>query len=248
MTCPRCGAPVGSAGHRCQFCSAELLVRACPRCFARIFHGHSHCPHCGVGVEAPAQANPDGSPRVRACPRCAGGTQLVARLIAGVLLDECPACCGVWLDAGAVDRVVRERREQSLSTLRQVLGPSQGLVGDPAGAPAQPARMYIRCPDCDQIMNRVNFARRSGILLDVCRAHGTWFDAAELPRVVEFVLKGGVEDSQRREIQELREQARRAAADAEAARSRAAWAGDPAHDLQVDLFGSALGLIGRLLT
>ena len=34
--------------------AAALLVRACPRCFARIFHGHTHCPHCGVTVTEPA--------------------------------------------------------------------------------------------------------------------------------------------------------------------------------------------------
>jgi hypothetical protein len=66
--------------------------------------------------------------------------------------------------------------------------------------------------------------------------------------VVDFVMKGGVEESQRREIESLREQTRRASADAEAARSRAAWAGTPGYEPSgVDLLGSALGLIGRLL-
>ncbi len=50
------------------------------------------------------------------------------------------------------------------------------------------------------------------------------------------------------EIESLREQARRASADAEAARSRAAWAGTSGYEPQVDLFGAGLGLIGRLLT
>jgi Zn-finger nucleic acid-binding protein len=252
LACPNCGAAAGPGSHECQFCRAELLVRACPRCFARIFHGHSHCPHCGVTVGVPAHAAPDGSTRPRACPCCAGSPALVARLVGGVLLDECPTCRGVWLDSAAVDRIVRERQEHSMSTLRQMAGPA---LSDPAvppsaatGAPAGQRRMYIQCPDCDQVMNRVNFARRSGIILDVCRGHGTWFDASELGRVVDFVMKGGVEDSQKREIEELREQARRAAANAEAARGRAAWAGEPGYEPGVDLFGSALGLIGRLLT
>jgi Zn-finger nucleic acid-binding protein len=164
----------------------------------------------------------------------------------------------VWLDAAAVDRIVRERQESSLSTLRQMTPPSADLSGDgprylgnapPTPAYAQQRSMYIACPDCGQMMNRVNFARQSGIILDVCRAHGTWFDSSELERVVEFVMKGGVEASQRREVEELREQARRAAADAEAARSRSAWAGSSSYiEPDVDLFGAALGLIGRLLT
>ncbi|HTE56351.1 MAG TPA: zf-TFIIB domain-containing protein [Kofleriaceae bacterium] len=262
LSCPGCGAAVGSGAHECQFCRTELLVRACPRCFARIFHGHTHCPHCGVTVGVAAHANPDGSITARTCPACPESPALLARLIGDVLLDECSTCHGVWLDAAAVDRLVRERQERSLSTLRQMGAVSPDLAdephrsaaspapaGQPAAVPGQPPgrAMYIECPDCDQIMNRVNFARRSGIILDVCRAHGTWFDASELGRVVDFVMKGGVEDSQRREIEELREQARRAASDAAAARTRAAWAGEPGAEHRVELFGSALGLIGRLL-
>jgi len=267
LSCPNCGAMVETGGHQCQFCRAELLMRACPRCFARIFHGHSHCPHCGVTVDVPAHANPDGSTTARQCPSCAAGAaqSLLARLVGDVLLDECPECHGVWLDSAALDRVVRERREKSLSTLRQMTPPAPGLAGaaqpqESAGAPqattqgaapmpGQPPgrRLYINCPDCGQGMNRVNFARRSGVILDVCRGHGTWFDATELERVVDFVMKGGVEESQRREIEDLREQARRAAADAEAARSRAAWSADATYEPRVDLFGAALGLIGRLL-
>ena len=251
LSCPGCGAMVGVREHDCQFCRTELLVRACPRCFARIFHGHHHCPHCGVTVGVPAHVNPDGSTSARTCPACPARPALLARLIGDVLLDECPGCRGVWLDAGAVDRLVRERMSESLSTLRQMTAtPSGGMEAvspDAAGGPSQPGRaMYIRCPDCEQVMNRVNFARRSGVILDVCRGHGTWFDPTELGRVIDFVMKGGVEESQRREIADLREQARRAAGDAEAARTRAAWAGEPGYS--DDTFSSALGLIARFLS
>lgn len=37
-------------------------------------------------------------------------------------------------------------------------------------------------------MNRVAFARASGIVVDVRGAHGTWFDAGELTRAVVFVV------------------------------------------------------------
>jgi DNA phosphorothioation-dependent restriction protein DptG len=41
-------------------------------------------------------------------------------------------------------------------------------------------------------MSRRNFARRSGILIDVCEAHGVWFDKGERDRLIEFVELGGV--------------------------------------------------------
>jgi Zn-finger nucleic acid-binding protein len=42
-------------------------------------------------------------------------------------------------------------------------------------------------------MTRMNFGRHSGIVVDVCRSHGTWFDRGELDAVLEFVRAGGIE-------------------------------------------------------
>ncbi len=38
------------------------------------------------------------------------------------------------------------------------------------------------------MMSRVNFARVSGVILDVCRSHGAWFDSGELEEVRRFVV------------------------------------------------------------
>lgn len=273
LTCPNCGAPVGPHASSCQYCRAELLVRACPRCFARIFQGYDHCPHCGAEVATPARANPDGTARKRDCPRCAGDPQLLmAHLIGGVLLDECPTCHGVWLDSAAVDRVLRERGEEANHVLKEMSAPASELAVADATGPIDPGtaaierqatpepailttpvpmRVYISCPDCGTTMNRVNFARRSGIIVDVCRDHGTWFDDTELPRVIEFVLKGGVEESARKDAQQALEDARRARAEAEATRlvTSTTAMGRPfdTYDRRFDLFGNALGAIARLL-
>jgi Zn-finger nucleic acid-binding protein len=50
---------------------------------------------------------------------------------------------------------------------------------------------YLMCPMCTRPMTRQNFARRSGILVDVCPPHGTWFDAGESRAVAEWVAQGG---------------------------------------------------------
>jgi Zn-finger nucleic acid-binding protein len=54
-------------------------------------------------------------------------------------------------------------------------------------------------------MNRVNFGKRSGVIVDVCKGHGTWFDAGELTRAIEFVARGGLEETERRDQEELRQ-------------------------------------------
>ena len=67
---------------------------------------------------------------------------------------------------------------------------------------------YVPCPTCAKLMNRVNFGKQSGIILDCCAAHGTWFDADELRRVVEFVRDGGLDRARTHERLRLAEERR----------------------------------------
>jgi hypothetical protein len=46
-------------------------------------------------------------------------------------------------------------------------------------------------------------------VVDVCRDHGTWFDADELRRIVEFIRAGGVETARERERVHLEAERRR---------------------------------------
>jgi Zn-finger nucleic acid-binding protein len=52
-------------------------------------------------------------------------------------------------------------------------------------------------------MNRNNFAKISGIIIDSCKEHGVWFDADELPKIIEFIRKGGMEYSRQKEKAQL---------------------------------------------
>ena len=58
-------------------------------------------------------------------------------------------------------------------------------------------------------MNRVNFARCSGVVVDICKQHGTWFDRDELSRIVEFIHGGGLNASRAKEKIEIAEQRER---------------------------------------
>lgn len=249
LECPRCGGDVPPDVHDCQYCSAHLKVRACPRCFAKVFEGCKHCNQCGTRIDAPAHAHANGVASTRVCPRCDSDPQLDARLVGDVLLDECPQCHGVWLDVTAVERVIRERRQSSVS---EILGMAPRAGQPVASNPSfDTNRMYLKCPDCEQVMNRVNFGRRSGIIVDVCKPHGTWFDANELPRIVEFVSRGGLEAAEQRRLEEMKEEARRAKS--QAAMSTAGSGtmsfgfrrSSAVHN--VTLFGGLLGAIGSAL-
>ena len=55
-------------------------------------------------------------------------------------------------------------------------------------------------------MNRSNFARASGVIIDICKQHGIWFDAGELPKIIEFIQKGGMEIARQREKMAIRDE------------------------------------------
>jgi len=58
-------------------------------------------------------------------------------------------------------------------------------------------------------MNRVNFGRLSGTVVDVCRGHGTFLDAGELHAIVRFIQQGGLDRARERQLQDLKEQEER---------------------------------------
>jgi len=72
-----------------------------------------------------------------------------------------------------------------------------------------PAKIfYAPCPECTQLMNRINFARCSGVIVDICKRHGIWFDRDELSRIIEFIREGGLEASRAKEKPGLEDERR----------------------------------------
>jgi Zn-finger nucleic acid-binding protein len=192
LTCPQCGAPVAPDARTCPYCSTVLALVACPSCFAQVFEGASHCSHCGAAVKRAEATAAEG-----ACPRC--HTRLAAARVGSVTLGECGDCGGVWLDAESFERICREREQQAA-----VLAAPQR----PPAKPVPPPEGYLPCPTCHRLMNRLNFAHVSGVVVDVCRGHGTWFDAHELRRIVEFLRDGGLERVRAREREDLADERR----------------------------------------
>ena len=58
--------------------------------------------------------------------------------------------------------------------------------------------VYRSCPSCGKVMNRRNYGRVSGVVLDMCKTCGVWFDADELAAIVRWVEDGGLDSSRAR--------------------------------------------------
>jgi hypothetical protein len=57
-------------------------------------------------------------------------------------------------------------------------------------------------------MNRTNYGHLSGVVVDVCKEHGLWFDRDKLQGVLKFIEGGGLERGRQRELAELEEKRR----------------------------------------
>lgn len=202
------------ADVRCPYCSHACppLVRICPSCDVRLENvrcagcyslqapGAFTCARCKRSLELEPLLDPTDAP----CPRCRHPLE-VASEAAGERDDrvrECPRCGGIFVPREALAELLARAEVHGAISVVQ-----RGTTPD--------AVTYPPCPLCHVPMNRVNFGRVSGVIVDVCKAHGTWFDAGELTRVLAFVAGGGRAKTRAREARE--EQERAAAAKAQAA-------------------------------
>lgn len=196
LNCPNCGAGVESDRTLCQFCKTRLKTVGCTKCFGLMFEGSRFCGHCGA-IAAPVEVKLD--EEAGDCPRCR--TALEHIQINDVGLRGCTKCDGVWMDVETFENVCADGERRSA-----VLGYYKGRSTIPE---TRTKVAYVPCPDCGQLMNRNNFARASGVIVDICKQHGVWFDADELPAIIGFIQNGGMELARQREKNEIQDERNR---------------------------------------
>lgn len=125
-----------------------------------------------------------------------------------LFLADCVSCHGLWVGRETIERLVTSRADD---TILLALAPGVGAQNAAGQSVGQGQVRYRPCPECLSLMNRVNYARISGIIMDVCKEHGTWFDAHELPALLEFVRRGGLDVARQREVRSLADERRRLA-------------------------------------
>jgi Zn-finger nucleic acid-binding protein len=167
---------------------------------ALLFQGAAFCPSCG----AARSRTEESQPHATKCPSCRGDMHWIR--IGEVDLLECAACDGTWIEAAAFDRMCTERERQAAIARTAIeLKDSSAAAGKAATAPVR----YRPCPQCGKMMNRQNFGRLSGTIVDVCNGHGTFLDRGELHQIVKFILEGGFSRMREAELERLKEETRR---------------------------------------
>jgi Zn-finger nucleic acid-binding protein len=199
LNCPNCGAAAGTDDAQCDYCGSVLSVMACPSCFGSMFVGMQFCPTCGARGSRELLEE---TTRL-ACPGCRSWMQYVR--VGTTQMHECSSCASSWLEAKVFSDLCLNREERGATmTLIGARSADASLAADrPRGV-----TRYVPCPQCSKLMNRSNFGHRSGVVIDVCKGHGAWFERGELARVLAFIEDGGLERARQEELEKQQEEKR----------------------------------------
>ncbi|HET6385342.1 MAG TPA: zf-TFIIB domain-containing protein [Armatimonadota bacterium] len=196
VRCPNCGAARSGDTATCEFCQTRFSLAdkgwgsICPSCFCRLPLDASFCVECGLKIDP---VSPDELLAHLTCPRCA--SVLNNRLLGKLEVSECGGCGGLWLPVGRFEAICKD--EETMGALNDGLSsPERSELA------IEDSVRYMHCPKCHEIMNRQNFARISGVLIDSCRDCGAWFDNQELNKIVRFLQTGGMKQAHELEAQE----------------------------------------------
>lgn len=205
IRCSACGAPRqssprGAAGPSCAHCGADFTLHeqdlntVCPSCLTRVSDRSRFCHHCAAPLAADEVA---GRRTKKHCPACgtAKPVHLVSRKLGGHGFSalECPKCGGLWLAIASLEHLLDLLGSKQFSRPKH----ARSAAGAAGGGGYRP------CVECGQLMVRRNLSSgRSGVVVDLCGAHGIWFDKDELADYLAFLKADGVEEA-RREVASL---------------------------------------------
>jgi Zn-finger nucleic acid-binding protein len=139
------------------------------------------CPHCFEQTRA------DGP------YRDGGAAAPLKRLLerethpAGVEIDRCPACRGVFLDHGELERVEIAGRGQGRNKLpaidfvRRAFEHGRKVASVDGRMGAEPEREALDCPKCNDVMFEREWSIGTMVHVDVCLdCRSVWLDPGEL--------------------------------------------------------------------
>jgi len=177
VDCSNCGAPLPAKSHVCIYCRTlnETDLRT---------------------ARQPTKAAGTGD---RDCPRCTGRKLAVLQLpgLDSVEVDRCETCHGIFFDPGelerAMNRTVRPIAEVDRQELERLINEERKF---------EKKVVYLRCPECKQLMDRRIHGRKSGVVVDRCIEHGIWLDGGELRALLKWAAAGGREHTADQEHKE----------------------------------------------
>lgn len=165
MKCTSCGAALPANSLTCSFCGTRNAVDL-----------RSLSASTGIPPEAP-----------RLCPECKTAMESVnIGHRRRFFIEQCARCHGLFFDINELQALL----DDAVTPVYEIDLPLLFTLQKESPVPRRDFT-YVSCPVCGNMMNRVNFGRRSGVVVDQCRKHGVWLEGGELHRLMEWKKAGG---------------------------------------------------------
>lgn len=217
--CLQCGGPADTeslAKKTCGYCRAPLVPLdhpdprtslPCRRCATAIPASSHYCGHCGhpAGSEGQVEST------ALQCPGCGHQGMYSWNLGEGqqhAKISVCSGCGGSFASHQVFNALIEREQER----FEQRRGPGELRLENVKRfvLPQSSSIQYKGCPVCNERMHRKNYGRLSGVVVDQCAKHGVFFDAGELPQILEFVSTGGLAVASQKRDRERKQEAKRA--------------------------------------
>ncbi|GAB6140172.1 hypothetical protein JCM14076_09010 [Methylosoma difficile] len=163
----------------------------CVHCSAPLQANTNRCGYCGTYNDVDLSGKHDFSvldtDDQHACPNCQAAMETIDLQIKGTfLLERCSDCFGLFFDPGQVEALL----ENSVADVFQVNLEQIDTINHERYL-SKPAVKYVKCPVCQNFMNRKAYGYRSGVVVDICNSHGVWLDSGEITHLLEWRKAGG---------------------------------------------------------
>ena len=209
----RCSACGGSRGKDkepfCRYCGSSFTLHErdlniiCPHCMTRISSKAKFCHSCATPIVADSE---DFETTDLPCPSC-DDSKLHGRKMTGqqFSLKECNHCAGLWISSEVFRHLERKTQLATASGVQ-----IDATIPKYNANTQDPKKYYRKCPQCNIMMHRRNYANSSGIIVDVCSKHGIWFDIHELDEVLKYIRSGKLLKQQEKSARKAQLQIKRA--------------------------------------
>lgn len=118
------------------------------------------------------------------CPACKEALVVVEH--AGIEVDYCTGCHGVWFDSGELELLLESMNIGQSGSTDNIIVLNEKKVSEKAR----------HCPICNKNMKKVVIGTNHEVLIDACpQEHGLWFDGGELGQVVHQLIEKHATDS-----------------------------------------------------
>lgn len=179
MGCSTCGAPLPPNTLTCPFCKSlnDIDLK-------------------GIELTGDRTPHPD-----RRCPRC-DVTMVSLQLSGGerIFIERCENCLGIFFDPSELEVLLNE----SVSHVHRIDLDRLKLLAESQDLGHDNIVKYVKCPLCDELMNRRHYGPRSAVIVDTCKNHGVWLDGGELRKLLNWTKAGGELYREQREGDEHR--------------------------------------------